>query len=51
MYLLTPKGIEEKSMITVLYFKQKMNEYDELKKEISDIKKELNKKDATREMQ
>jgi len=51
MYLLTPKGIEEKSKITILYFKQKMNEYDEVKKEISDIKKELKKNEAIKEMQ
>ena len=34
MYLLTPKGIATKSKLTINFMKRKMEEYDELKKEI-----------------
>ena len=33
-YLLTPKGIANKSRLTIEFMKLKMKEYDELKKEI-----------------
>ena len=33
-YVLTPKGIAEKTKLTVNFMKRKMKEYDELKKEI-----------------
>ena len=35
IYILTPKGISEKTKLTVNFMKLKMKEYDELKKEIS----------------
>jgi EPS-associated MarR family transcriptional regulator len=34
MYLITPKGIAEKSRLTINFMKKKMSEYDELKKEL-----------------
>ena len=34
LYLLTPKGILEKTKITLAFMKRKMREYDELKQEI-----------------
>ena len=34
IYLLTPKGIAEKTKLTVNFMKRKMKEYDELKKEL-----------------
>ena len=34
IYVLTPKGIAEKTKITVNFMEQKMKEYDELKNEI-----------------
>ena len=34
LYVLTPKGIAEKTKITLRFMKQKMKEYDELKKEL-----------------
>jgi EPS-associated MarR family transcriptional regulator len=40
MYLLTPKGIEEKASITLHFLKYKMAEYQALKKEISLLKRE-----------
>ena len=33
-YVLTPKGISEKTKLTINFMKRKMNEYDELKKEL-----------------
>jgi len=33
-YALTPKGIAEKTNLTINFMKRKMKEYDELKKEI-----------------
>jgi EPS-associated MarR family transcriptional regulator len=34
LYILTPKGINEKTKLTINFMKRKLNEYDELKKEI-----------------
>ena len=34
IYALTPKGITEKSKLTINFMKRKMKEYEELKKEI-----------------
>ena len=38
LYVLTPKGIAEKSRLTINFMKIKMQEYDELKKEIEEFK-------------
>jgi len=35
-YVLTPKGISEKTKLTINFMKRKMKEYDELKSEIED---------------
>ena len=34
LYVLTPKGIAEKTKLTINFMKRKMQEYDELKKEL-----------------
>ena len=34
IYALTPRGITEKTKLTLNFMKQKMKEYDELKKEV-----------------
>ena len=34
-YILTPKGLAEKTKLTLNFMKRKMEEYDELKKEIN----------------
>ena len=39
LYLLTPKGISEKTKLTVNFMKKKLKEYDELKEEIENIKR------------
>tara|TARA_B100000575_G_C22707359_1_gene426866 strand:+ start:59 stop:370 length:312 start_codon:yes stop_codon:yes gene_type:complete len=33
-YILTPRGITEKTQLTIRFMKRKMKEYDELKKEL-----------------
>ena len=35
IYILTPKGINEKTKLTINFMKRKMNEYDELKRELN----------------
>ena len=39
LYLLTPRGIAEKTKITLNFMKRKLQEYDELKKEVEIINK------------
>ena len=42
-YILTPKGIKEKTKLTVNFMKRKIKEYEDLKKELqNDIKKNKN---------
>lgn len=40
MYFLTPKGIEEKSVITARFLKIKMQEYATLEAEIAELRKD-----------
>jgi EPS-associated MarR family transcriptional regulator len=44
VYILTPKGIEHKALLTVEFLKIKMNEYEQIKKEIAELKKEIKQK-------
>ena len=39
LYILTPKGIAEKTRLTINFMNRKMKEYDELKKEIEEKNK------------
>lgn len=41
LYLLTPKGIEDKAKVTLRYLKRRMKEYDEIREEIAQIKEEM----------
>ena len=43
VYLLTPKGVEDKARLTLVFLKIKMEEYEDLKKEISLLKKDSEK--------
>ena len=36
IYLITPKGISEKTKLTINFMKQKIREYDELKSELKE---------------
>ena len=52
-YYLTPKGFEEKTKITFRFLQSKLTEYENLKLEIEDIRKEaeaLNEKQAKSEI-
>ena len=40
-YLLTPKGIEEKAGVTVRFLERKMEEYEALKHEIEELRREV----------
>ncbi len=48
LYFLTPKGIEEKSKVTFRFLKYKMSEYESLKAEIDDLKREMTRTHANR---
>ena len=39
-YLLTPRGVEEKARITVYFLKYKMQEYERLSREITELMQE-----------
>ncbi len=39
-YILTPAGIEEKARVTVRFLKRKMEEYEIIRNEIEELKKE-----------
>ena len=41
-YILTPKGLAEKTKLTINFMKRKMREYEELKKEIKKDKDDEN---------
>jgi len=41
LYILTPKGIEEKSRLTVRFFKRKLVEYEQIKQQIEELGREI----------
>jgi EPS-associated MarR family transcriptional regulator len=41
LYLLTPKGIEEKARVTLHFLKRKLSEYEALEKELSELRREV----------
>ena len=42
-YLLTPRGIEQKAAITVHFLRRKITEYESLKKEITQLRREVDR--------
>ena len=42
-YLLTPRGVQEKAEITVRFLHLKLGEYEALRKEIAQLKREVGK--------
>lgn len=40
LYLLTPKGINEKTRVTLRFLKVKLNEYETLKRELEQLQRE-----------
>ena len=43
LYLLTPKGLSEKTKVTIRFMRQKIKEYDELKKDLQILKNKKKK--------
>jgi MarR family. len=43
-YLLTPQGVDEKARFTVRFLKYKMQEYEQLRAEIKELKREAEQK-------
>ena len=43
-YFLTPKGMEEKARVTCRFLKRKLREYEELKQEIEELRREAGSK-------
>ena len=42
-YVITPKGIALRSKLTINFMERKMSEYDELKKELNEIRQNIKK--------
>lgn len=40
LYLLTPRGIEEKALVTARFLKVKLDEYEALKREVEQLQRE-----------
>ena len=40
LYLLTPKGADEKAKVTVRFLKRKLDEYETLKRQVAELKRE-----------
>jgi len=45
-YMLTPHGLEEKTKTTLKFLKRKLAEYEEIKHQIQEIKKEVEKDES-----
>ena len=45
-YILTPEGLEEKAKITLTFLKRKLSEYEEIKRQIKEIAKEVEKNET-----
>lgn len=41
IYLLTPKGIKQKTRLTISFIERKLKEYDELKAEIESLQEDI----------
>lgn len=48
LYVLTPQGIEAKARISVAFLRRKMQEYEQLKLEITQLEQEVNGKPEAR---
>ncbi len=46
-YILTPSGIEEKAKVTMQFLKSQVQKYYELKQEIEELRKEVQKQEHT----
>ena len=41
IYVLTPKGASERARVTARFLKRKLTEYDEIKREIEELRREV----------
>ena len=48
LYFLTPRGIEEKAVVTARFLKIKLDEYESLKREVEELQREAAKARETR---
>src|SRR6266850_367565 len=48
LYYLTPKGMQEKAKVTVRFLKVKLDEYENLKREVAQLQREAGKLDSPR---
>lgn len=46
LYLLTPRGIEEKAVVTGRFLKRKLDEYESIKRELEELQRETAKNQA-----
>lgn len=46
MYYLTPQGMREKARVTVRFFRQRMQEYEALQREIETLRREAAREEA-----
>jgi EPS-associated MarR family transcriptional regulator len=46
MYYLTPQGMREKARVTVRFFKQRLQEYETLQREIETLRREAAREEA-----
>ncbi|MCD6307256.1 MAG: MarR family EPS-associated transcriptional regulator [Deltaproteobacteria bacterium] len=46
MYLLTPRGMEEKTRVAMSFLKSKVKEYEEIKRQIKELSVEIEGKDG-----
>jgi EPS-associated MarR family transcriptional regulator len=45
LYLLTPRGIEEKAVVTARFLRRKLDEYETLKREVEELQREAGQTD------
>jgi EPS-associated MarR family transcriptional regulator len=48
LYLLTPRGIEEKARVTARFLRVKLDEYEILKRELEELQREADRAAATK---
>jgi EPS-associated MarR family transcriptional regulator len=51
LYLLTPRGIEERARVTARFLRVKLDEYEILKRELEELQREANQTAAAQEAQ
>ena len=46
-YILTPRGIQEKAKLTVRFLRRKLVEYEEIKRQIAELARELDRENGS----